>query len=87
MIDYNIKNTRKIGHRQGRTMQRLEKNNVNRRQNNNRAEMRKKRRDKAGNRTKIRLRITQTVPVRDGHGGGWSRKINAWHLYTLMVYL
>ncbi len=26
-------------------------------------------------------------PVRDGHGGGWSRKINAWHLYTLMVYL
>ncbi len=21
------------------------------------------------------------------HGGGWSRKINAWHLYTLMVYL
>ncbi len=25
--------------------------------------------------------------VRDGHGGGWSRKINAWHLYTLMVYL
>ncbi len=28
-----------------------------------------------------------TLPVRDGHGGGWSRKINAWHLYTLMVYL
>ncbi len=27
------------------------------------------------------------VTVRDGHGGGWSRKINAWHLYTLMVYL
>ena len=25
--------------------------------------------------------------VRDSHGGGWSRKINAWHLYTLMVYL
>ncbi len=25
------------------------------------------------------------VPCR--HGGGWSRKINAWHLYTLMVYL
>ncbi len=25
--------------------------------------------------------------VRYGHGGGWSRKINAWHLYTLMVYL
>ncbi len=21
------------------------------------------------------------------HGGGWSRKINAWYLYTLMVYL
>ncbi len=28
-----------------------------------------------------------TVIVRDGHGGGWSRKINAWHLYTLMIYL
>jgi hypothetical protein len=27
------------------------------------------------------------VLVRDGHGGGWSRKINAWHLYTLMFYL
>jgi hypothetical protein len=27
------------------------------------------------------------ITVRDGHGGGWSRKINAWHLYTLMVYL
>ncbi len=27
------------------------------------------------------------LSVRDGHGGGWSRKINAWHLYTLMVYL
>jgi hypothetical protein len=27
------------------------------------------------------------IHVRDGHGGGWSRKINAWHLYTLMVYL
>jgi hypothetical protein len=25
--------------------------------------------------------------VRYRHGGGWSRKINAWHLYTLMVYL
>ncbi len=25
--------------------------------------------------------------VRDGHGGGGSRKINAWHMYTLMVYL
>ncbi len=25
--------------------------------------------------------------VRDGHGGGGSRKINAWHIYTLMVYL
>jgi hypothetical protein len=30
---------------------------------------------------------TREVSVRDGHGGGWSRKINAWHLYTLMVYL
>jgi hypothetical protein len=27
------------------------------------------------------------VPVSLCHGGGWSRKINAWHLYTLMVYL
>ncbi len=25
--------------------------------------------------------------VRDGHGGGWSRKINARYLHTLMVYL
>jgi hypothetical protein len=25
------------------------------------------------------------VPYR--HGGGWSRKINAWYLNTLMVYL
>ncbi len=36
---------------------------------------------------------TSTAPlhmvctVRNGHGGGRSRKINAWHLYTLMVYL
>ncbi len=29
--------------------------------------------------------LINTVPHR--HGGGWSRKINAWHLYTLMVYL
>jgi hypothetical protein len=27
------------------------------------------------------------LAVRDGHGGGGSRKINAWHIYTLMVYL
>jgi hypothetical protein len=25
------------------------------------------------------------VPYR--HGGGWSKKINAWYLNTLMVYL
>jgi hypothetical protein len=31
--------------------------------------------------------LFQFILVRDGHGGGWSRKINAWHLYTLMVYL
>jgi hypothetical protein len=31
--------------------------------------------------------IAKKVIVRDGHGVGWSRKINAWHLYTLMVYL
>jgi hypothetical protein len=29
--------------------------------------------------------VPYRVPYR--HGGGWSRKINAWHLYTLMVYL
>ncbi len=28
-----------------------------------------------------------TFIVRDGHGGGWSRKINARYLHTLMVYL
>ncbi len=27
------------------------------------------------------------IIVRDGHGGGGSRKINAWHIYTLMVYV
>jgi hypothetical protein len=39
--------------------------------------------------TKISKKIAKIffVSVRDGHGGGWSRKINAWHLYTLMVYL
>ncbi len=25
--------------------------------------------------------------VRDTHGGGWSRKINARYLHTLMIYL
>ncbi len=30
-------------------------------------------------------RTTITVPYR--HGGGWSKKINAWYLNTLMVYL
>ncbi len=30
---------------------------------------------------------SNTRIVRDGHGGGGSRKINAWHMYTLMVYL
>jgi hypothetical protein len=39
---------------------------------------------------RIQLRLVKKqrergVPYR--HGGGWSRKINAWHLYTLMVYL
>jgi hypothetical protein len=29
----------------------------------------------------------RVISVCDRHGGGWSRKINAWHLYTLMVYL
>ncbi len=28
-----------------------------------------------------------TLVVCCRHGGGWSRKINAWYLYTLMVYL
>ncbi len=27
------------------------------------------------------------VHVRDTHGGGWSRNINARYLHTLMVYL
>ncbi len=27
------------------------------------------------------------IPVRDTHGGGWSRNINARYLHTLMVYL
>jgi hypothetical protein len=36
---------------------------------------------------KSSLNVTLLVTVRDSHGGGWSRKINAWHLYTLMVYL
>jgi hypothetical protein len=27
------------------------------------------------------------ITVRYSHGGGGSRKINAWHIYTLMVYL
>jgi hypothetical protein len=27
------------------------------------------------------------ILVRYSHGGGGSRKINAWHIYTLMVYL
>ncbi len=31
------------------------------------------------------LRLKGTVPYR--HGGGWSKKINAWYLNTLMVYL
>jgi hypothetical protein len=31
--------------------------------------------------------ISAKVIVRDGHGGGWSRKINARYLHTLMVYL
>jgi hypothetical protein len=29
----------------------------------------------------------QALAVRYGHGGGGSRKINAWHIYALMVYL
>ncbi len=29
----------------------------------------------------------QVRTVRYSHGGGESRKINAWHIYTLMVYL
>jgi hypothetical protein len=34
----------------------------------------------------LRHKIMDSI-VRDGHGGGGSRKINAWHIYTLMVYL
>jgi hypothetical protein len=29
--------------------------------------------------------LVMRVPHR--HGGGWSKKINAWYLNTLMVYL
>ncbi len=35
----------------------------------------------------LNLKICKAVTVRDSHGGGGSRKINAWHIYTLMVYL
>jgi hypothetical protein len=31
------------------------------------------------------LSLLLLVPYR--HGGSWSKKINAWHLNTLMVYL
>ncbi len=31
--------------------------------------------------------LAQYLVVRDGHGGGWSRKINVRYLHTLMVYL
>ncbi len=31
--------------------------------------------------------VLKNLPVRYSHGGGGSRKINAWHIYTLMVYL
>jgi hypothetical protein len=27
------------------------------------------------------------IGVPYSHGGGWSKKINAWYLNTLMVYL
>ncbi len=32
-------------------------------------------------------RETYITTVRDTHGGGWSRNINARYLHTLMVYL
>ncbi len=31
------------------------------------------------------VELKVNVPYR--HGGGWSKKINAWYLNTLMVYL
>jgi hypothetical protein len=38
--------------------------------------------------SETRRRPTQDIIiVRDTHGGGWSRKINARYLHTLMVYL
>jgi hypothetical protein len=37
--------------------------------------------------TKVRTNGTTYVSVRDTHGGGWSRNINARYLHTLMVYL
>ncbi len=35
----------------------------------------------------LKLKNKRLICVRDGHGGGWSRKINARYLHTLMVYL
>ncbi len=35
----------------------------------------------------LRNHFIPTGSVRDTHGGGWSRKINARYLHTLMVYL
>jgi hypothetical protein len=31
--------------------------------------------------------IVKNIRVSLCHGGGWSKKINAWYLNTLMVYL
>ncbi len=36
---------------------------------------------------KFKSLIIWTICVRDTHGGGWSRNINARYLHTLMVYL
>ncbi len=32
-------------------------------------------------------RLHGHITVSHRHGGGWSKKINAWYLNTLMVYL
>ncbi len=35
----------------------------------------------------VRRSLSKVLSVRDTHGGGWSRNINARYLHTLMVYL
>ncbi len=37
--------------------------------------------------TIARMNVAMYIIVPYRHGGGWSSKINAWYLNTLMVYL